>query len=558
MERAMEKNGGEVLVDALRSRGVDTAFFVAGGTFVTVLEAMSRRRNEIRAVGTRLESSAVFAAEAYVALSRKPACVFVSRAPGAANAAIGIHTAKQASRPLVLFVADIPLSMRQREAFQEVDYRLMYAPIAKAVLDVAAFEDIPRVVTRAIDLSMAGRPGPVVVSVSRDLLDGETGNPAIPLPSGALSSSMSEAAGRELAALLQDSERPLFIAGEMIDFEGAHAALVRAAEATGAGVLAAYRQQSIFPNSHPNWLGQLTLNRTDHIEKALDESDLVVAIGTRLDSVTTNDYTIQRSGQRWVLIHPEASVHADWVTTLSVVGDASSALATLVEHYDPVDHGARDTWRAELNRRERLFAVPDDVETVGAVNMARVIADFRANVPDDAIIVSDAGTFGRWIQRYYCYDHPDTSLGPISGAMGYGVPGGIGAAIARPDRRVFVWVGDGGFQMTGNEAAVMVQEQLPVTIIVCDNSAWGSILVYEQKRFPGLDFGTMLHSPDFAKLGEGYGMASFTVNRSEEFAGALEGAMSSEGPSLIHLKLDARDVSPFPIAAPEDGKPISD
>ena len=177
-----EMNGGEILVETLLSRGIEAVFFVPGGTFVTVLDALSRVQNRIRSIPTRLESAAAFACDAYAGISRIPACMFVSRAPGASNAVIGVHNAMQASRPFVLFIADIPKDMKGREAFQEIDYRLMYAPVAKAVLEVHSFHEVAAVTARALDLAVSGRPGPVVCVVSRDILDGETGVARIPKP----------------------------------------------------------------------------------------------------------------------------------------------------------------------------------------------------------------------------------------------------------------------------------------------------------------------------------------------------------------------------------------
>lgn len=549
-------NGGEVLLATLRSRAIDTIFYVAGGTYITVLEALSRQ-NTIRAIGTRLESSAVFAAEAYASIARKPACVFVSRAPGATNASIGIHTAMQSSRPLVLFVANIPQAMKQREAFQEIDYRLMYAPIAKAVFDVNSFEELSHVTARALDLAVSGRPGPIVVSVSRDILDGPTGAPPIPRPAAPVRAGPDEAGLAAAVSLIDQAAHPVVIAGEMIDFENAHRELQAFAEQTGAGVMAAYRQQDVFSNDHPAWLGQLGLNRSEHGERALEACDLLIAIGTRFDSVTTDDYTMLRDGQKLIMVYPDAAVFSQWQPDVALVAHTRSTLNALTERTAPPD-AQRLAWRDAAHQAERAFGEPADLAVHGAVNMAGVIEAFKAQVGQEAILVADAGTFGRWIQRFYRYTQPDTSLGPVSGAMGYGVPGGIGAAVAAPNRPVFVWVGDGGFLMTGQEAAVIVQEQLPIKIIVCDNSAWGSILVSEQKRFPGLDYGTILRSPDFTTLGEGYGMTTFRVETTDEFAGALAGAMATPGPALIHLKLDSRDVSPFPATAPEDNNPYKD
>ncbi|MCB1740838.1 MAG: hypothetical protein KDK91_10740 [Gammaproteobacteria bacterium] len=537
-------NGGELLVETLRSRDVDTVFFVAGGTYITVMEALSRRQDEIRAVATRLESSAMFAAEAYAAIKRKPACVFVSRAPGASNATIGVHNAMQSSRPVVLFVANIPRPMRQREAFQEIDYALMYQPVAKRVFDVNSFDELPFVVARALDLAVSGRPGPVVVSVSKDVLDGKTGELPVPARPATVRMAPEPAALREAAALIDRAERPLLLAGELVATEGEHQALAGFAEKTGVGVLAAYRQQDILDNTHPAWLGQLTLNRTPHVERAIAESDLIISIGSRLDSVTTGDYSILQPQHRFIMAYPEANEFAQWQPDVALGSHSGPVLRALTEACAAAS-AARRQWRDAAHAAEVEFASPGDFQTHGAVNMARVMAIYDKRVPKNAISVSDAGTFGRWLHRFYVHTQPDTSLGPVSGAMGYGVPGGIGAAVAAPGRPVFVWVGDGGFLMTGQEAAAAVQEGLPIKIIVCDNNCWGSILVSQQSRFPGWQFGTALKSPDFAALGAAYGMASFVVEASEQFEEALAGAMTHDGPALIHLKLDARDVSPY-------------
>ena len=546
-------NGGEVLVQTLVARGVDTVFFVPGGTYTTVLKALSERGGAVRSVATRLESSAVFAAEAYAAMRSRPAAVFVSRAPGATNAAIGIHTAMQASRPLVLFIANIPRPLKQREAFQEIDYQGMYGPVAKAVFDVQSVHDVARVAARALDLAVSGRPGPVVVAISKDILDGDhtgvTIPPAYHPPRGGPDPHALDAA----ATLLDAAERPLVLAGEGVAFENAHESLARLADACGAGVLAAYRQQDVMDNDHRAWVGQLTLNRTPHIQRALAECDLLLAVGSRLDSVTTADYTPFPGAQKQILVHPDPDVFAAWQPDVALLSHAGPVLEALADcAADPAPE--RLAWRDGLHAEEVAGSDPGGAEVHGAVNLAAVIAHFQATVRDDAVVVSDAGTFGRWLQRYYRHRRPHTCLGPVSGAMGYGVPGGLGAAAAAPQRQVFTWVGDGGFLMTGHECAALVQEELPVTVIVCDNNAWGSILVHQNKRFPGWDFGTRLKSPDFGAMAAAYGMASFRVDRTEQFPDALDGALAAQRPALIHLLLDPRDVSPYSGAALADAK----
>jgi len=285
-------HGGEIVVETWLSRGVDTVFFVPGGTNVTVLEALSRNQNKIRSVPTRLESSAVFAADAYSAIRKKPACVVCSRAPGATNASIGIHTAMQASRPVVLFITNIPRRMKGREAFQEINYHEMYAPIAKAVIDVNSLDELAGDVARALDISVSGRPGPVVVAISKDILDEKADDPLIPKPAAPVRVGPDPLAVDRAARLIESSKHPIILAGEMVGFESANEELEKFADATGAGVLTAYRQQDSIRADHPSHFGHLSINRLPFQEQALKESDLMIAVGSRLDSVTTADYTM--------------------------------------------------------------------------------------------------------------------------------------------------------------------------------------------------------------------------------------------------------------------------
>jgi acetolactate synthase-1/2/3 large subunit len=538
-------NGGEVLVEVMLSRGVDTVFFVPGGTNTTVMECLSRHQNKIRAVPTRLESSAAFACDTYAKFAKKPACMLASRAPGACNAAIGIHNAQQASRPLVFFISDIPKEQQGREAFQELNYHLMYKPIAKAVFDVYSFEELPGVAARALDLAVSGRPGPVVVAVSKDILDGPEGEPPIPDRPAPVKMGADASAIDAAVKLIDAAKHPILISGEMVSAESAFQDLIDFVEASGVGVLTAYRQQDTFPSDHAANFGHLGINRLPFQEAALKDCDLLISMGARMDSITVNDYSMIRPEQKLVMVYPDASEFSQWQADAAIGANVTPALKALTAKIGKPSK-ERLAWRDKIHGEEVEFAKPGEIEIQGDVDMARVIEHFINTVPKDCINISDAGTFGRWITRYYRFNQPDIESSPVSGCMGYGVPGGLGAQVAKPDSMVFVWVGDGGFTMTGHECAAIMQAKLPVKVIVCDNSAWGSILTHQQKRFgPDFNFGTMLDSPDFTTLGEGYGMASFRVTRTDEFPDALAGAMAHNGAALIHLVLDSRDVSPF-------------
>jgi len=538
-------NGGEVVVKTMISRGVDTVFFVPGETITTVFEALSRHQEEIRSVPTRLESAAVFAADAYAAIRKRPACVLCSRAPGASNAAIGIHNAKQASRPVVLIIASIPRQFMGREAFQEINFLQMYTPIAKAVFDVNSFHEIASVLSRALDLSVSGRPGPVVVAISKSILDGETGDPPIPKVSAPVRVGADAAAVASAARMIEASKRPIIVAGEIVNYEDASKELEQFADATGAGVMTAFRQQDLIRADHPGNFGQLTFKRPPYQEEALKQCDLIISVGSRLDSTTTANYSMIRNDQKLIMIYPEPAEFSQWQPDVALCSHTVPAMNAIVAALSSEPSADRLSWRDNLHKHEVEFGTPGEVKIHGDVDMTQVIKHFNAVVPNDAIMVSDVGISVRIVAQYYRYNRPNTQLGGISGSMGYGIPGGFGAQLAKPDALVFSWVGDGSFLMTGNECAAIVQEKLPVKLMVLDNNYWGSIFTNQRKRFPDWDFGARLQSPDFAALGRGFGIPSWSVRKTDEFAPALAEMLKTDGPAMIHILLDPLDALAF-------------
>ena len=538
-------DGGEALVETLAAWGVEAAFAVPGESYLPVLAALQRRANAIRLVTPRHESGVTFACAAYGRIAGKAAVGLVSRGPGSTNASIGLHVARQDSVPMLLVIGDVPTASKGREAFQEIDYHKMFSGIAKAVLEPETAADVPDKAARALELAMAGRPGPVVLVMPKDISDGDAGSPGVPhaVPRAPLLPGAEDIA--EAARLIDAARRPVAIAGELIAFEGAEASLAGFAAACGAAVTTAYRCQDAIANDDPAYIGHLEINRDEFQERAWEEADLVIAAGARLDGITTRDFSMIREDQTLVHIHSDAEVLERWPSGAAVrsdTGPALDALSAAVSNGGP----ARLDWRRGLHRAYRAFSEPGGVPVHGRVDLAEVTAETRRQLPFDAVVITDSGTFARWVHRYFRFAGPRTQAGPMAGAMGYGVPGGIGAALARPRSPVVVFVGDGGFLMTGQEAVTLVQERLPVKIVVCDNNAWGSILTSQQTRYgeAGI-FGTRIESPDFEAVGRAYGLHASRVRETGEFAGAFAAALAHPGPALIHLKLDERDISPF-------------
>ncbi len=542
-------NGGEALVETLVALGVDTGFTVPGESFLNVLEALRVRRDAFRLISTRHESGAAFAAEAYGKLSGRPAAVFVSRGPGATNAAIGIHTARQSSTPLLLFVGHVRTRSKGREAFQEIDHHRMFGPVAKAVMEPDGPADIQDTVVDAVRSASAGRPGPVVVVLPRDITEARV-DAAIRIDAidteGPRASPVSiDAAVDALAA----ARFPLIIAGEMIAHEGAEHALVDLADTLAAPVMAAYRHMDAFPNHHPAYAGHLDINRAPFQRDAFSRADLILAVGTRLDGITTEDYSLLRPEQRLVHLYPDEEVLDRAAADVAVHADITSALTGLHGRLDGKSD-ERTAWRDELHAAYMDLSSSAPGEARGAVDLACVTAAITEAVNDDAVLLTDGGSFARWVHRYYRFNNARRFAGPISGAMGYAVPGAIGAAIAVPNAPVLAFVGDGGFMMTGQELTTAAAEGLKTIIIVCDNQAHGSILYAQWQQFDGgADYATRIPSPDFVGVALAYGVPAWRVERSGDFPAALAGALAVDGPSLIHLVTDQRDIVP---GGPED------
>jgi acetolactate synthase-1/2/3 large subunit len=538
-------NGGDALVATLVAHGVDTAFCVPGESYLAVLEALRLNANRIRLIVTRHESGATYAACGYARIARQPGVALVTRGPGATNAAIGIHCARQDSLPVVMFVGQVPTRERDRESFQELDYRAVFGSMAKAVFEPSSADQVAEVTARALRISMAGRPGPVVVALPEDVTEGDAAECAIPAPQARPTAGPTREAVTEAARLIAAARHPLIVAGELVGAQGAHAALIGLAEASGAGVVAAFRCQDAFPNDNPAYLGHFGIGRPPYQKALWDACDVLIVAGNRLDAITTEDYKLPRAGQRLVAIHPEPFAHAlGRAPDVAIAADMTPSLTAIAEALGKPSTD-RLGWRSAM--REAFLEFRDaGPRALGRVAMAPVMKDLVGRVSADRVVVNDAGNFTGWVHRYVPFDRPASQAAPMTGSMGYAVPAAIGAKLARPSAEVIAFVGDGGFGMTGQEIATAVQEGLRLTIIVGDNAAYGTILAH-QHRYAGRGryHGVRLRSPDFAALARAYGAAAWRVESTEAFAPAFAEARAHDGVGVLHLVLDERDISAF-------------
>jgi acetolactate synthase-1/2/3 large subunit len=540
-ESAM-RSGGQVLVDQLLIHGSTLGFCVPGESYLAVLDALHDVRDRFRLVNVRHEASAANMAEAHGKLTGRPGICFVTRGPGATHAAVGVHTARQDSTPMILFIGQVGRDALDREAFQEIDYRSMFGGVAKWVAQIERAERIPEYLSRAFNVATSGRPGPVVLSLPEDVLaelvavtDAAPFHPAV--------AEVSPGAIDALGALLEQAERPVFILGGGGWTDEASAAFAATAERLGVPVACSFRRQDAIDNGSPVYCGDIGTSGPPSLPKRVREADLVIAVGTRLGEMTTQAYTtleVPRPGQRLVHLHPDPDeLGIVYRPDLAIVGTVAS-FAAAAGRLAPSRPGRWEAWRSALRSEYEATIAP--VAYPSELDLSAVIAHLQAVLPPDAILTFDAGNHTGWAQRFFRFGRPGRQLGPTSGAMGYSVPAAVSAAIAT-SRLVVGCVGDGGFMMSGLELATAVQYGAAPIMLVFNNGMYGTIRMHQEREYPGRVVGTDLPSPDLVALAASLGCHAERVAATAAFAPALERARASGRAAMIELVCDPRQLS---------------
>ena len=537
----MTRTGGRILVDQLELNGVDLAFCLPGESFLPVLDALYDA--SIRLVSCRHEQGAANAAEAYGKLTGRPGVCIVTRGPGATQAAVGVHTARQDSTPMLLLVGQVPRAFRGREAWQELDYERAFGSIAKAAWEVDAAERIPEHVARAFTVALSGRPGPVVLSLPEDVLSEEADvQDAEPPRIEQVGPSPDDLAW--LAELLTVAERPLVVVGEGGWTAGTGADVLAFCEANDLPVASAFRCQDFVDNHSRCYVGVLGVAMDDRLAARLRDADLVLAIGGRLGEVPTRRYTLlepPRPRQTLIHVHPDADelrlvYEPDLaiVSSLPVFASALRDLGPLPSRWKDWSRDARADYGANL--------LHEPME--GPVDLGEVMAFLRGRLPADAIQTCGAGNFTVWAHRFAEFTQYGTQLCPRSGSMGYGVAAAVAAKLVHPDRIALCFTGDGDFVMSSPELATAVQQDLPILVLLVNNGMYATIRMHQERVFPGRVVGTDLVNPDFVALARAYGAHGERVERTEEFEAAFERALASGKPAVLDLPVDPERISP--------------
>jgi len=535
----VSRHGGKLLVDQLVVHGVDTVFSVPGESFLAVLDGLYD--SPIRLITCRQEAGAANMADAYGKLTGRPGIAIVTRGPGATQASVGVHTAFQDSTPLILLVGQVASDQVEREAFQEIDFRRMFGPMAKWVAQIDRADRIPEYVARAFTTACAGRPGPVVLALPEDMLTSET-DVADALPFQVIQAHPGGDQVEQLRGLLERAERPLAIVGGAGWTAGAARDLRAFLEANALPAGAAFRRQDAIDNDSPSYVGDVGIGLNPKLAARVRESDLLLVVGPRLGEMTTSGYTlVEPPAPVQTLVHVHAGaeelgrVYRAELPILSGMEEFAAAVRDL--RVEPRWHDWAAAARVDYEEWQQPGPMP------GALDLSACMVQLRERVPD-AIVTNGAGNFSAWVHRFWRWREYPTQLAPTSGAMGYGVPAAVAAKAFAPDRTVICFAGDGDFLMSGQELATAAQYDLPIVVLLVNNGMYGTIRMHQERHYPGRVVGTELMNPDFAAYARAFGAHGETVTQTSEFAPALERSLAAGTSALIDLQIDPDAINP--------------
>ena len=539
----LPRSAAQVLVDHLVANDVRHVFCVPGESYLAVLDAL--RDREVTITVCRNEAGATMMAEAIGKTTGRPGICFVTRGPGATNASPGIHIARHDSTPMILFVGQIERAFRDRDAFQEVDYRAFFGSMTKWVAEIDDARRVPEIVSRAFQTAMEGRPGPVVISLPRDMLTDAVGSERA-RASRPIETSPGSAEMVAFASRLADARQPVLILGGTRWSEAALSSVKRFAERFDLPVVTSYRRGTLFDALHPNYAGDLGIAPNPKLIARIKRSDLPILLGGRLGEIPSQGFTlfdIPRPKVGLVHIHPAAEEFGRLYQAALSIHASPIGFARALDELRPA---TPPPWAGEerIAHADNLAWTETATPQPGAVNLGEIMVWLRANAPADTIVCNGAGNYAAWIHRFFRFRKFNAHVAPTSASMGYGVPAAVAMQRLHPDRLVVSINGDGDFLMNGQEFATAVQYNLPIVVIVCDNASYGTIRMHQEREYPGRVVATDLRNPDFAAYAKAFGGVGFTVERTADFPAAFAAARAAKAPAIIHLKISTDAIAP--------------
>lgn len=564
MDTSASLSAGHLIVEELEAHGVTRTYLVPGESYLDVIDGL--HDSSITPIVCRQEGGAAYMAVAEGRMTGVPGIAMVTRGPGAANVKVGVHTAFQDATPLVVFVGLIPTDHRGRESFQEFDLDGWFSSTAKKVLTLDDPDKAAEVVVDAMHTAVTGRPGPVIVGLPEEVLIRPSSGTVLP-PRVHGSASPYSGDVTELRARITAADRPVLVIGGEDWSPSTSRRIAQWSRDRGLGVIGTFRAYDGIDHDSPNFLGILGYGAAPVAKRVLAEADLHIYLGCVRTDVATDGFS-NGVDQRTVVIGPDADAHGHFgrldqhivtsvsrfaqslfteegTRTYSVSSDGSidepplgDALSEAAGDAVPLPGWVAEA-RAELEAwRKPQVGASGSTSSAGFVDMDEAFVHVKEMLPKDAIITYGAGNFSGWATRFLPTHGFPSALGPRNGSMGFGLPAAVAAALVHPERPVFCIAGDGDFLMNGQEMATAVQYGADITVVLNDNSVYGTIRGHQDREYPGRATATALQNPDFAAMATAFGGLGIRVERTEDFRDAFQRALGHKGLSLVHCITD--------------------
>lgn len=536
MTSASDCSAGHLIVQQLEAQGVKRVYCVPGESYLDVLDGLYD--SPIDTIVCRQEGGVGNMAVAEGRMTGAPGVAAVTRGPGAANLMIAVHTAFQDATPMVALVGLIPQEQRGHEAFQEFSLEGWFGTTAKRVFTLDNPADAAHLIARAFHAATSGRPGPVIVGLPETTLLGTTSGATVP-PLPLAPTPVTTAQVDAIEDAIAQAHRPLLIVGgEGWDAESSQT-VTAWAQGQGLAIITDFRAVDGIDQSHPHFLGSGGYGAWRGTAEVLAQADLQIYLGCARADVLTNGFTIGMDPSHTVVVNPDPELrqHTGPLNE-QIVARTRDFAAAIARRPARVDQTPE--WISAVRTRFEAWRVPpiDSQSAEGFVDRDVAFGIIRDQLPANAIITYGAGNHSGWASRYLPTHSYPSVLGPRNGAMGFGIPAAVAAALVCPQRTVFSVAGDGCFLMNGQEFGTAVAQRLNITVLVDDNSVYGTIMGHQDREYPGRPSGTALNNPDFAAYARAFGGYGVRVDRTEDFAKAFAAALAFDGPALVHIVTD--------------------
>ena len=539
----MPKTGGQLIAESLDRNQVKNVFCVPGESYLGALDALFDKKKNINIINARHEAGAANMAESYGKLTGKPGVALVTRGPGACHASVGVHIAHQDSTPMVLIVGDVARNVKDREAFQEVDFKSFFGPISKWVAEVNDPDRVPEYMNRAFSLATSGRPGPVVIVTPEDMLT-QMSKVKLPPLSPVLRGEMPSNGVKSLKDSLKNSKKPLFIIGGSGWSDVACSKFHKFINENNIPVATSFRRQDLFDHKNENFAGSFGTSVSPKLIDSTKNSDLIIVLGARLGEMTTQGYSIispQDISKNIMHIHVDPN-------ELNKVFNANVCINVGVnECCDKLEELTLDNsdrwkeWRNELNKNYLEDTKPQKNRNLN--NLSKIFEIVEKKFPTNSIITLDAGNNAAWPQRFLSFGRNRRQIASTCGSMGYAIPAAVSSALSNPEKAVLCCVGDGGFMMSSQEISTAVHYGAKIIILLINNSSYATIRMHQERDYPGRKIATDLKNPDFVKLCKAMGADAYRVKGVEDFSQIFAKSLKSKKVNVIEIPISINQLS---------------